>query len=219
MVRAIICDIEGTTTSLSFVHQILFPISLQKMDQFVRDNWESNIVQTLNIPTPEATSALLKSWIQADKKDTILKSIQGNIWKQGFESGQIRGHIYPDVPVSFQKWKNSGIRISIFSSGSVEAQRLILQYSEAGDLSPFIDHYFDTTTGQKRDPASYEKIAKELDLSPHDLLFLSDVTEELNAARIAGIQTIQILREGTAKPQQSTHRTVTSFDEIPDLNA
>ena len=214
MVRAIVCDIEGTTTSLSFVHQVLFPISLQKMDQFVQDHWDSSLVRELNKPTPEEASALLKSWIAADKKDTILKTIQGNIWKQSFESGEIRGHVYPDVPACFRKWNDSGIRICIFSSGSVEAQKLIFQHSEAGDLSHFIDRYFDTTTGPKRDPASYAKIAMELNLTAFDILFLSDVTEELDAARTAGMHTIQILREGIAQTPRSTHPTATSFDEI-----
>jgi len=214
MIRAIVCDIEGTTTSLSFVHQVLFPISLQKMEQFVRDNWGSSLIRALNKSTPEEASTLLKSWIEADKKDTILKSIQGNIWKQSFQSGEIRGHVYQDVAPCFQKWKDSGIRICIFSSGSVEAQDLIFRSSEAGDLTPFIDRYFDTTTGPKRDAASYTKIAIELGLRASQILFLSDVTEELDAARMAGMQTIQILREGILPGLQSTHRTATSFQEI-----
>lgn len=214
MIHAIVCDIEGTTTSLSFVHQVLFPISHRKMDQFVRDNWQNSLVQGFNKPTPEETTALLRSWIEADKKDTILKSIQGNIWKQSFESGEIRGHLYPDVPVCFRKWKNSNIRIGIFSSGSIEAQKLIFRYSEAGDLSPFIDHYFDTTTGSKRDPASYGKIAMELNLPALEILFLSDSVEELDAARTTGMRTIQILREGSAQTPQSTHPTATSLDAI-----
>ncbi len=214
MIRAIVCDIEGTTTSLSFVHQVLFPISHRKMDQFVRDNWQSGLVQEFNQATPEETSALLRSWIEADRKDTNLKSIQGSIWKQSFVSGEIRGHVYPDVLVCFQKWKNSGIRISIFSSGSIEAQKLIFRYSEAGDLSPFIDRYFDTTTGSKRDSASYAKIAVQLNLAAPEILFLSDVSEELDAARTAGMRTIQVLREGAVQSPLSFHPTATSLDEI-----
>ena len=218
MVRAIVCDIEGTTTSLSFVHQVLFPISLQQMDRFIHDNWESNLIReellALDKPSPEEASALLKSWIQTDKKAPVLKSIQGKIWKQSFESGEIRGHVYPDVPVCFKKWKDAGIRTCIFSSGSIEAQTLIFRYSQAGDLTIYIDSYFDTTTGPKRDRASYRKIASAVDLSPREIPFLSDVTQELDAARMAGMQTMHVLREGAVQETQTPHSTATSLEEV-----
>jgi len=221
--EAILCDIEGTTTSLSFVHDVLFPLSYNSMEDFVSRHWNSDQIQpeialirheiSKVDAGPGEIIAVLKSWIGEDRKEKALKSIQGKIWKDAFESGQIRGHVYPDVSPNFRKWKDSGIKICIFSSGSIEAQKLIFQYSEAGDLSKYVSAYFDTNTGPKKEASSYQGIASRLALPAEDILFLSDVEAELDVARTAKMQTTQVLREGVT-PNNSGHPTARSFDEI-----
>ena len=214
--KAVLCDIEGTTTSLSFVHEVLFPLSRKEMDAFIRNNWRDPEIQPilaqLNEPSPEEVVRLLKSWIDEDKKDGRLKQIQGKIWKSAFETGKIRSHVYPDVPENWNKWKRNRIRIYIFSSGSVEAQKLLFRHSEAGDLTRWIDGYFDTTMGPKKEAEAYRKIAAVTQLPPEQILFLSDVEAELDAARTAGMQTIQLVRENTKPGNQ--HPAVRTFSEI-----
>jgi enolase-phosphatase E1 len=215
---AILCDIEGTTSSLSFVHNILFPISYENMENFIRKNWESGLIadeiKSFQEQDPEDVIRTLRFWILEDRKDPVLKSIQGKIWKDAFESGAIKGHVYPDVPENLRKWNDQGIKVGIFSSGSVEAQKLLFQYSEAGDLTPYLSEYFDTRVGAKKNTNSYTNIASRLSMSPSSILFLSDVEDELNAARDAHLQTTQVLRENVV-PNTSGHSTVNSFDEIP----
>jgi enolase-phosphatase E1 len=217
-IQAVLCDIEGTTSSLTFVHDVLFPLSYDKMDDFIKQNWNSDLIrqeiEQINLEDPDEVIRTLRSWIKEDRKAGPLKSIQGKIWKDAFESGKIRGHVYPDVAPNFQKWRDSKIQISIFSSGSIEAQKLLFHYSEAGDLRQYISSYFDTTTGPKRDSASYKKIASELSLPAANILFLSDVQSELDAARNAGLQTTQLLREAATPKNFSKHPIVSSFDEI-----
>ncbi len=210
-IKAVLCDIEGTTTSLSFVHDVLFPLSRKEMDRFVHENWNDPELGQLFAQTqkqsPDEVIQLLKSWINADKKEGILKQIQGKIWKRAFESGQIRAHVYPDVSKKWNEWKDHGIKVYIFSSGSIEAQQLLFRFSEMGDLTGFIDGYFDTATGPKKDPESYRMIARVVQLPPKEMLFLSDVPAELDAARDAGLQTVLIVRSG--------HDVAKSFEDIP----
>ena len=215
MIRAVLCDIEGTTTSLSFVHDVLFPLSREKMPSFIDENWTSPEFQPIfdelkkhaGNPTPAAVARLLQTWIEADKKEGALKQIQGRIWKDAFESGKIHAHIYPDVPEKWAEWKRLGLKIYIFSSGSVEAQQLLFRYSEAGDLTRYIDGYFDTRTGPKKEAASYLKIADSLKIDPAEIQFLSDILAELDAARQAGMQTVHLLRE-------NAHPVAKTFHEI-----
>ena len=224
-IQAVLCDIEGTTSSLSFVHDVLFPLSYERMEDFIKQNWEEDLIrqeiQQIKSQTgktePDEIITTLRSWITEDRKEGALKSIQGKIWKDEFESGRIRGHVYPDVPPNFRKWHNSGVQICIFSSGSIEAQKLLFCYSDAGDLSQFISSHFDTRTGPKKEPSSYKNIASELSLPPENILFLSDIQSELDAARRAGMHTTQVLREGVI-PNWSRHSKADSFDEI-DLSA
>jgi enolase-phosphatase E1 len=220
-IQAVLCDIEGTTTSLSFAHEVLFPLSYDQMEVFIKQNWNSDLVRPeiqqiksqIGNADPDQVIKTLRSWIKEDRKEGPLKSIQGKIWKDAFESGKIRGHVYNDVPPGFRKWHDSEIQICIFSSGSIEAQKLLFRYSESGDLSQFISSYFDTTTGPKKESSSYKKIASKLLLPASNILFLSDVQSELDAARTAGMQTTQLLREGVTA-NFSGHPTVNSFDEI-----
>lgn len=217
-IAAVLCDIEGTITSLSFVQDVLFPLSHRCMQEFIEANWDGEDVDALRNEiyplTKENVIQALRSWIESDLKHTILKSIQGKIWRQAFESGQIRGHVYPDVPAHFRKWKAAGIKIAIFSSGSVQAQDLLFRYSEAGDLTPYIDAYFDTTTGPKKETSSYERIAQLLGLEPTQILFLSDVVAELDAARDAGMQTTQLIRDGGAS---GIHPAALTFANLQEL--
>lgn len=222
-IQYILTDIEGTTTSVSFVYDVLFPcfrnnirqLEKLKSDPTVEEAFEEIIRlakqegSSLNT-TSEVIDHLLK-WSLEDKKITPLKTLQGILWREAYQSGNIKGHIYPDVPLALKKWKDQNIRLGVFSSGSVEAQKLIFGYSESGDLTPYFSHYFDTKTGGKRDTATYQKIAEVIQLEPVHILFLSDITEELEAARNAGYQTIQLVREGT---KANWGKTVSSFSEI-----
>ena len=209
-IRAVVCDIEGTTSSISFVHKVLFPLALDRMDAYLAEHAaDKEVSEQLEslwqrmggkaAAAPEKTAALaeqLKKYIREDVKDTTLKWIQGKIWKAAFEAGTVKGHVYPEVPEFFKRWKEAGLTLYIYSSGSVEAQQQLFGYSEAGDLRVYLSGYFDTTTGMKRDAASYAKIAAATGFAASNMLFLSDIVEELDAARATGMQTCLLLREG-----------------------
>lgn len=226
--QTFLCDIEGTTTSVTFAHEVLFPISYDKMEQFILAHWNDLLMkkeleslkndlaadQEKNESSiePEEVVRMLREWILQDRKEGRLKSIQGKIWKDSFESGEIRGHMYADVVPAFHRWKELGHRICIFSSGSIEAQKLIFRYSEVGDLTPLIHSYFDTAVGPKKEPSAYLAIAGALDQAPAEITFLSDSVPELDAAMEAGMQTIQVVREGTEPG--SRHPTVAALSEI-----
>ena len=137
------------------------------------------------------------------------------IWKEGYESGELRSIVYDDVPSAFERWANEGKTIAIYSSGSVLAQKLLFGYTNHSDLTPHISHYFDTEVGHKRDDGSYEKIADELKFEPNQILFLSDIPEELSAASAAGMDVRMVVRPGNAETRSSTFPVITSFDEIP----
>jgi enolase-phosphatase E1 len=228
MIHAILCDIEGTTTALSFVHDVLFPISRKQMESYIRDRWSELHLLVRDIGNnPEDVVRVMRAWIDEDRKEGVLKQIQGKIWKDSFESGAIRAHVYPDVSRNWTAWKKRGIRIYIFSSGSVEAQKLLFRHTEEGDLTPLIDGYFDTTMGSKKDAGSYKNIAKTLELKPEEVFFFSDVAEELDAALSAGMRTLLLNREGSevVRPSrlqssadetsavQSEHSIATTFDD------
>jgi enolase-phosphatase E1 len=215
MIGAVLCDIEGTTTPLSFVQNVLFPISREKLPSFVENNWHDpeigSVLQTIGTESAEVIR-ILQTWIDADQKDGRLKMIQGKIWRESFESGAVRSLIYPDVPAMWKEWKNRGIRIYIFSSGSVEAQKLLFQYSDRGDLRGFIDGYFDTTVGAKKSSDSYNKIAQSIHLQTVEMVFLSDVVEEVSAAQAAGMETFLMVREGPLP--RSRLRMAQTFGQI-----
>ena len=159
-----------------------------------------------------AISRQLIQWIDEDKKITPLKTLQGMIWKAGYENGDFKGHVYPDVEPVLRKWHEQGIRLYVFSSGSVEAQKLIFGYSEAGDLTPLFSGYFDTQIGNKREAESYKNIISKINVEPDEILFLSDIEQELDAAKEAGINTLQLVRGGTISSKR--HKTVTNFEQI-----
>jgi len=163
---------------------------------------------------PAAVVAHVYGLMDRDKKSTGLKSLQGKIWEEGYRTGELRGEVYPDVPPALERWRGQGIDIAIFSSGSVQAQRSLFSSTAAGDLTPFIRDYFDTTTGPKTAPDSYARIAAALERSPSEVLFLSDVGAELDAARTAGMRTALCVRTPGSGPSTSTHPVIRTFDDL-----
>lgn len=225
MIRFILLDIEGTTTDIQFVHNVLFPYSAERLESFVtRYADEAEVRSALQsvqdtvlseenrtITDAEVVETLLK-WIRDDRKHTALKQLQGLIWKSGFEQGDYRGHVYPDVPQALEVWKTHGLGLGIYSSGSVQAQKLLFGYSVFGDLTPYFSHYFDTQVGGKRESDSYREIARQLGITPQEVLFLSDVEAELDAAAAAGFQVTQLLRNG--QPAGHQYPAVTTFTDL-----
>jgi enolase-phosphatase E1 len=238
-VQAILLDIEGTTTSIQFVYRTLFPYAREHVGGFLRRHagsqpvrdavnqlhreWEADAragadcsawregaeQETLN------SAAAYCGWlIDQDRKSTPLKSIQGMIWEEGYRSGELRGHVYPDVRTAFERWNQQGKSINIFSSGSILAQKLIFTHTDCGDLTPLITAHFDTTTGPKKEAESYRKIAAALCKLPEEVLFLSDSVAELDAARAAGMETVLSARPENPEPGPHGHRVIRSFDEV-----
>jgi enolase-phosphatase E1 len=222
MIKAIVTDIEGTTSSLSFVKDVLFPYARQNMAGFIKQHCDDPQVlaqlQAVNQEagktlSPEEAIAQLITWIDEDKKITPLKTLQGLIWEAGYRNGDFTGHIYDDAAANLQKWQQQGMHLYVFSSGSVYAQKLLFGHTEYGDLTTLFDGFFDTTTGNKRDAAAYGNIARQTGFPPQEILFLSDIVEELDAAREAGMQTVWLSREGAGE-SNPTHPQVASFDAI-----
>lgn len=222
MIKAIITDIEGTTSSLSFVKDGLFPYARTHIGDFLRANFNNEIVKKLLIDINaevgnelnlEQAIEQLIQWIDDDKKITSLKSLQGLIWEEGYQRGELVGHLYEDTIRNLQNWKAQGFDLYIYSSGSVYAQKLLFGHTEAGDLTPLFSGYFDTHIGGKQDSSSYENIVAHIGFPAEQLVFLSDIEAELNAAQAAGLQTIWLTRDAT--PQSSTtHWQVSDFDAI-----
>jgi enolase-phosphatase E1 len=222
MIKAILTDIEGTTSSLSFVKDMLFPYARERMAEFVRQHAQEAAVRKeleevrrlsgKNPSDPEVIEQLIR-WIDEDKKITPLKSLQGMIWEDGYKKNDFKGHMYEDAVRHLKQWQQAGIRLYVFSSGSMQAQKLLFAHTEHGDLTPLFSGYFDTTIGNKREPDSYRKIADAIGSPPGDILFLSDIREELDAARAAGMQVTWLVRDGTPDPN-APHRQVRNFDEI-----
>ena len=229
--KAILLDIEGTTTPIDFVHEVLFPFARSRMPGYVAATFESLAPEIAQLAAehekdlgytdhfdPSSRKSIVKYLaflIDQDRKSTPLKSIQGEIWKEGYESGELKSAVFDDVPPAFERWKEAGMTIAIFSSGSVLAQKLLFRYTDHGDLTPFITSYFDTNIGPKRDPKSYAAIASELDTSPGDILFVSDIPAELDAAREAGLSTALAARPGNPPIETDvSHRVVTTFDGL-----
>lgn len=222
--KFILTDIEGTTSSISFVAEKLFPyfrnniLDLAELtgNPVVKEAFEQTIQLAKSedgetISTDQDIIDKLYEWSVEDRKITPLKTLQGVLWEKGYRDGILKGHVYPEVAANLKKWKEQGIGLGVFSSGSVSAQKLIFGYSISGDLTPYFSSYFDTNTGGKREVETYSKIAKTLQLEPSEILFLSDIAEELEAADSNGFQTIQLAREGMTP---SWEDYVTTFDEI-----
>ena len=228
-IKAILTDIEGTTSSISFVKEVLFPYARAALPGFVRAHGqEPEVRRWLDmVATEVAASACqddvivetLQGWIEQDRKHTALKALQGMVWEAGYRDGDFTAPLYPDVAPALRAWHAAGHPLAVYSSGSVPAQKLLFSHTDAGDLTPFLCGYFDTTSGHKRDPDSYRLIADRLDRQPADVLFLSDVVEELDAAREAGMRTVLLdRREDYPEPRTGDatngHPRVESFAEI-----
>lgn len=227
MIRAILTDIEGTTSSITFVKDVLFPYARQRLPTFVAQHGDDPEVRHWLDATAAETGlapddragivATLQRWIDEDRKATPLKALQGLIWRDGYIAGDYRAHVYPEIPARLKRWKEAGLALYVYSSGSVAAQKLFFGYSEAGDLTPLFSGYFDTEIGAKRDAESYRRIAASIGIAPRDILFLSDVIGELDAARAAGFATAWLCRMPGICPATSDHRCVADFDAIdPD---
>jgi enolase-phosphatase E1 len=218
-IRAVLTDIEGTTSSLAFVKDVLFPFARNALPPFVRSHEPQithitreieSIVGKSPLTTPEMIDILLQ-WMDEDRKVTPLKTLQGMVWQTGFESGALQGHIYEDAVRALRHWHAGGLGIHIYSSGSVAAQKLLFSHTPYGDLLPLFSGFFDTTTGPKLEPRSYERIAGSLQLPAESVVFLSDHPGETEAAAAAGLKTILLARAGTSS---SADTFAGSFDDI-----
>jgi enolase-phosphatase E1 len=239
-VRVVLLDIEGTTTPMAFVHDVLFPFARRHLAAWCRQHAGSDeyrdILTRLTIehaadrargePVPawEIGSAAdhdrsLRAYaiwlMDRDRKSPGLKLLQGLIWEQGYQAGTLRGQVYPDVPAAIRRWRDLGVVTAIYSSGSELAQRRLFASTPQGDLTPLISGFFDTAVGAKQAPESYARIASTLDWAPDRILFVSDVTAELAAASRAGCQTVLAMRPGNApQPDSGLYPQIRSFDDI-----
>jgi enolase-phosphatase E1 len=224
--RAVLVDVEGTTSTIAFVHDVLFPYAEAHLDAYVAAHRQDPEVAQAMLDAAQVAAeepdvddatvlAQLHQWIRDDVKVTPLKTLQGLIWAEGYERTGLRGHVYADAAAGLRRWHDAGLRLYVYSSGSVEAQRVLFAHSDQGDLSPLFSGNFDTTTGPKREPHSYAAISGAIGLAPAEIAFLSDIDAELDAARIAGMQTARLMREADTPPgATTTHRSVSSFDEL-----
>jgi enolase-phosphatase E1 len=223
--RAIVTDIEGTTSAISFVKDVLFPYADARLDAYVADHRAEPVVaHAMRQAAAEAGEPdagyprileILHAWIAEDRKATPLKTLQGLMWAEGYDAGELIGHVYPDVPPVLQAWDRAGIELYVYSSGSVTAQNVLFAHTFAGDLTPLFAGNFDTTIGAKREPASYAEIAAETGFAPGEMLFLSDIEEELDAARSAGMLTARLMRPADTPPgATSTHPCYVDFTAL-----
>lgn len=226
---AVLTDIEGTTTSISFVYDVLFPYAAARLDEYCSNpDPGPELAEALDLLRREhakesAESSLppfgngaeyARHLMAGNSKATGLKLLQGVIWEEGYRSGELRSHVFPDVPPALAAWREAGIRLRVFSSGSVQAQKLLFAHTEAGDLTPFFEGFHDTTTGPKREEDSYAAIAEAFGLPAGEILFLSDVREELDAAAGAGMRTGMLVRPGNPPAEPGGHRVYRDFSEI-----
>jgi enolase-phosphatase E1 len=236
----ILLDIEGTTTPIDFVYKTLFPFARERVKDYLSDAWDApevqadlaqlsaehaaDVAQGLNPPSIEGKSSieLIGSavayihWLMdRDRKSTPLKAIQGRIWREGYEAGELFSQVFDDVPLAFARWRRQDKLICIYSSGSELAQRLLFAHTTEGDLTGYIHRYFDTTIGHKIEADSYRRIAEELRFTPSDAVFISDSIAELDAARGAGMKTILALRPGNRPVEPPmNHLTVENFTSL-----
>jgi enolase-phosphatase E1 len=236
-VKGVVVDIEGTTTPIAFVYDVLFPYAREHLREYVaahaatpamdepvrllRGEWEEDVARGEDPPPDmkdverDATLDCVVSYarwlMRRDRKSPGLKLLQGMIWERGYREGTLRGEVYPDVPPALERWHAAGITIAIYSSGSVLAQRLLFSTTAYGDLTRFIGHYFDTGVGPKREPESYRRIAETTAFASSSLLFISDVQAELDAAAAAGLQTLLCERTGARVPATQAAGAITDF--------
>jgi enolase-phosphatase E1 len=230
-IKVILLDIEGTTTPIDFVYQVLFPYARTHLQAYLAAHWDEAQTERAQLQTehandtqqglhppaldsaqPDSVIAYLHWLMEQDRKSTPLKSLQGKVWEAGYQSGALKSQLFADVPLAFTAWREQHKRIAIFSSGSVLAQKLLFTYTEHGDLSGCISGWFDTNIGAKREAESYRRIAEALQCAPAEVAFLSDVTAELEAAQEAGMTTFLALRTGNSpQPNAEGFAQLTTF--------
>lgn len=224
--RGVLLDVEGTTSAVAYVYDVMFPFARTHLTKYLDSNWHSPALSSVkqqvadDTATPAAASnrelfeATIVHLMDDDVKATGLKQLQGLIWESGFKSGELIAHVFDDVPPALRQWQANGIDIRIYSSGSIHAQKLFFGHTEAGNLLPCFSGHYDTTVGGKRETSSYTAIATDWQIPAGDILFLSDVVDELDAARHAGMQTGLCLRPGNAAVQPAHgHTELASFDD------
>ncbi|GAA3970151.1 acireductone synthase [Allohahella marinimesophila] len=234
---AIVTDIEGTTSSIAFVHETLFPFAEAAIDDYIMANLdEPDVLDLLDdvrikagLPRKQAITELIEDclealhgWMEADVKITPLKTLQGLIWRQGYETGELRGHMYPDAVKQLKAWHADGIELYVYSSGSIAAQKLMFGYSQFGDLTPLFTGYFDTTIGGKREASSYRRIAEQVGQPPDQILFLTDIIEEAEAAEAADFMVVLLRRPtdapATVEPERDNFAD-SDIDVVEDFHA
>ena len=232
-VRGVLLDIEGTTSSVAFVYEVLFPYARRELADFLRRRWgEPDTARACERIAHDAGAPSLAAWgepetarqrvaaealrlMDGDVKATGLKELQGLIWQEGYDAGRLRSHVYPDVPPALRRWAELGLDLRIYSSGSIGAQKVFFAHTDAGDLLGLFRGHYDTTTGPKREAESYRRIAADMKLPPSAILFLSDVRQELDAAAEAGMQTGLVVRPGNAPATAGHgHPVVTDFGQV-----
>jgi enolase-phosphatase E1 len=223
VIKAVVTDIEGTTSSLSFVKDVLFPYARAHLAEFMRAQAQDpRVAPHLDAVRGEAGDPALTldgvigrllEWIDQDRKFTPLKALQGMIWESGYRNGDFQGHVYADAEQALRDWRACGLALYVYSSGSVQAQKLLFAHTGFGDLTPLFDGYYDTTVGGKRETGSYRAIAADIGVAPQEILFLSDVRAELDAAAAAGYRTVWLVRDGALDPR-AAHPQVRDFREI-----
>jgi enolase-phosphatase E1 len=228
--RGVLLDIEGTTSSIKFVYEVLFPFARNYLEDYLRQHWDeppvaqsrAQIARDAGTTFPPDIEHGLAPLCQevlrqmdADLKLTGLKELQGLIWQQGYDSGLLTSHVYSDVPEALRRWAERGLDVRIYSSGSVGAQRVFFTNTAAGNLLPLLRGHYDTTVGPKRVADSYRNIAADMKLPPAEILFLSDVVPEVDAAAAAGMRTGLVIRPGNAPvAEQHSHPVITDFGQI-----
>lgn len=229
MTKAVLLDIEGTVGDIAFVRDVLFPFARARIADVLKARWsEPEIAAVVQdacvssaelLTTPAEAARLFLAWTDGDKKIGPLKTLQGIIWREGYASGELKAHLYPDAVDAMRTWHRRGIAVAIYSSGSVEAQKLYFRHSVAGDLSPLLSGYFDTATGAKGEAASYAKIASALGLVPGDVVFFSDMVAETDAALAAGMGAYRIdrARDASFRGGDGVTPVIGSFARVVDL--
>jgi 2,3-diketo-5-methylthio-1-phosphopentane phosphatase len=231
-VRAVLLDIEGTTTPISFVFDVLFPYASRNVGRYLAahysdpklqlaiqqlreksdaENWKASAGES----DIESLAAYARHLMSQDSKFSALKSLQGETWREGYASGELKGQVFDDVPDALRRWRKKGKCIYIYSSGSVLAQKLIFRHTSHGDLTTLLDGYFDTAVGAKSDPTSYRRIAAQIKADAAQILFISDVVRELNAAHSADMHAILSVRPGNPAAPTNEFESIRSFDELP----
>lgn len=231
-IESVLLDIEGTVSPVSYVYEVLFPFARKYASEFLHKHFEEPaVIKAVDFMAHDAGFSNREEWLRtgdpvqvvlsevnrlmdADIKATGLKELQGIIWKDGYDNGVLMSELFADVPDALSSWDKAGKNISIYSSGSIGAQKIFFAYTKFGDMSKYLDSHFDTTSGGKKEAASYKNISKALDFDPSKILFLSDITDELDAASEAGVQTVLVIRDGNAPQRQNEHPSIKSLAEL-----